>query len=66
MFTSEADSNPKPSDQGKRVALKYLLLAPAESFRDIAEDAKAVVLAGGTMAPVRVFILLLLAELDLT
>ncbi|TKA54307.1 hypothetical protein B0A53_03400 [Rhodotorula sp. CCFEE 5036] len=55
LFTSEADSNPKPSDQGKRVALKYLLLAPAESFRDIAEDAKAVVLAGGTMAPMSDF-----------
>lgn len=35
------------------VTLKYMLLAPSESFRDVAEQAKSVVLAGGTMAPVR-------------
>ena len=34
------------------VTFKYMLLAPSESFRDVAEESKAVVLAGGTMAPV--------------
>ena len=30
-----------------------MLLAPSGSFREIAEEARSVVLAGGTMAPVR-------------
>ncbi len=33
------------------MTLKYLLLAPAEAFREVAEEARSVVLAGGTMAP---------------
>ncbi|GAA5891317.1 hypothetical protein JCM5296_006897 [Sporobolomyces johnsonii] len=37
------------------VTLKYMLLAPSESFRDIAEEARSVVLAGGTMAPMSDF-----------
>jgi chromosome transmission fidelity protein 1 len=35
------------------VSLKYLLLNPEEVFRDVVDEARAVVLAGGTMAPVR-------------
>lgn len=35
--------------QGAR--LKYLLLDPSEHFREIVEDARAVILAGGTMSP---------------
>lgn len=35
------------------VALKYILLDPTFHFRDVVEDARAVVLAGGTMSPVR-------------
>ncbi|GAA5960705.1 hypothetical protein JCM3765_007297 [Sporobolomyces pararoseus] len=37
------------------VTLKYMLLAPSDSFREIAEEAKSVVLAGGTMAPMSDF-----------
>ncbi|CAK4031720.1 ATP-dependent RNA helicase chl1 [Lecanosticta acicola] len=33
------------------VTLQYLLLDPSEHFRDIVEEARAVVLAGGTMSP---------------
>ena len=33
------------------VQLKYLLLDPTEHFKDIVEDARAVILAGGTMSP---------------
>lgn len=36
--------------------LKYLLLDPSEHFREIVEDARAVVLAGGTMSPVSISI----------
>lgn len=36
-------------------SLKYLLLDPSEHFRAIVESARAVILAGGTMSPVRVF-----------
>lgn len=35
------------------VQLKYMLLDPTNHFREIVEDARAVVLAGGTMSPVR-------------
>lgn len=34
------------------IALKYMLLDPTFNFKDIVEDARAVVLAGGTMSPV--------------
>ncbi|SCV71178.1 BQ2448_2766 [Microbotryum intermedium] len=37
------------------VTLKYMLLAPSESFRDVAEEARSVILAGGTMAPMSDF-----------
>ncbi|EME42213.1 hypothetical protein DOTSEDRAFT_81172 [Dothistroma septosporum NZE10] len=33
------------------VALQYLLLDPSEHFREIVEDARSVILAGGTMSP---------------
>ena len=39
------------------VSLKYMLLDPTHHFKEIVEDARAVILAGGTMSPVR-FILL--------
>ncbi|KAJ2694989.1 ATP-dependent DNA helicase chl1 [Coemansia sp. RSA 1285] len=35
----------------RQVELKYLLLDPSESFGEICKDARAVVLAGGTMKP---------------
>ncbi|RAH71009.1 DNA helicase [Aspergillus aculeatinus CBS 121060] len=33
------------------VHLKYMLLDPTNQFRDLVEDARAVILAGGTMSP---------------
>lgn len=49
-----------PSEEGRMffqkvqddVLLKYMLLDPTNHFREIVEDARAVVLAGGTMSPV--------------
>jgi chromosome transmission fidelity protein 1 len=38
------------------IAYRYVLLNPAGSFKDIVDDAKAVVLAGGTMDPIQDFI----------
>lgn len=35
------------------ISLKYMLLDPTHHFREIVEDARAVILAGGTMSPVR-------------
>lgn len=35
--------------------IKYLLLDPSEHFREIVDEARAVILAGGTMSPVCVF-----------
>lgn len=47
--TTATATMPRPE-----VSLKYMLLAPSESFREVAEDARSVVLAGGTMSPVSV------------
>lgn len=38
-------------DESDTVALKYMLLDPTFHFKEIVEDARAVVLAGGTMSP---------------
>ncbi|ODV84195.1 hypothetical protein CANARDRAFT_8872 [[Candida] arabinofermentans NRRL YB-2248] len=43
----------KDSDGG--VLMKYLLLDPSEEFKEIVEEAKCVILAGGTMEPVNEF-----------
>ena len=36
---------------GNDIVLRYALLDPREHFRDIVEEARAVILAGGTMSP---------------
>lgn len=49
-----------PSEEGRLffqkdkndVQLKYMLLDPTNHFREIVDDARAVILAGGTMSPV--------------
>ena len=40
-------------DENKDVGLKYMLLDPTHHFKDIVEEARAVILAGGTMSPVK-------------
>ena len=42
-------------DEKNEISLKYMLLDPTQHFREIVEDARAVILAGGTMSPVRIF-----------
>ncbi|EGG02802.1 uncharacterized protein MELLADRAFT_38383, partial [Melampsora larici-populina 98AG31] len=37
------------------VTLRYQLLNPSETFRDVASEARSVILAGGTMAPISDF-----------
>ncbi|KAJ1984146.1 ATP-dependent DNA helicase chl1 [Dimargaris cristalligena] len=54
-----AQSLPQPS-------LKYVLLNPQESFRDIVNEARSVVLAGGTMEPVTELLDLLFSYLPPT
>lgn len=39
-------------EDGNELTLRYMLLDPTYHFKDIVEDARAVVLAGGTMSPV--------------
>lgn len=41
------------STEDHDVCLKYLLLDPQHHFREIVEEARTVILAGGTMSPVR-------------
>ncbi|GAA6024427.1 hypothetical protein JCM8202_004713 [Rhodotorula sphaerocarpa] len=55
LLTQDQQSKPAHDGAAPNVTLKYLLLAPADSFRDVAEEARAVVLAGGTMAPMSDF-----------
>ena len=40
------------NDEKNDVSLKYMLLDPTHHFKEIVEDARAVILAGGTMSPV--------------
>ena len=39
-------------DENKDLALRYMLLDPTHHFKEIVENARAVILAGGTMSPV--------------
>lgn len=39
------------SKDSNGIVLRYLLLDPSEHFREVAEEARAVILAGGTMSP---------------
>jgi chromosome transmission fidelity protein 1 len=39
-------------DESSEVCLKYMLLDTTQHFREIVEESKAVILAGGTMSPV--------------
>ena len=41
------------SEDYSDVRLQYMLLDPTNHFREVVEDARAVILAGGTMSPVR-------------
>ncbi|GAB7348383.1 hypothetical protein MBLNU459_g6817t1 [Dothideomycetes sp. NU459] len=49
---------------GAGAKLKYLLLDPSEYFREIVEDARAVILAGGTMSPMDDYLHQLFPYLD--
>lgn len=52
LLTKETKRGADSTSDKVEVVMKYLLLAPSESFRDVAEEASSVILAGGTMAPV--------------
>jgi chromosome transmission fidelity protein 1 len=41
-------------EDGQDLTLRYMLLDPTYHFKDIVEEARAVVLAGGTMSPVSI------------
>lgn len=55
LVSAESALTPPGTPPRTEVTLKYLLLAPSEAFREIAEEARAVVLAGGTMSPMSDF-----------
>lgn len=50
-------------EQGDEISLKYLLLDPSEDFKDIVDECKCVLLAGGTMAPMSDFTELLFPQI---
>ncbi|KAI9791475.1 MAG: ATP-dependent DNA helicase chl1 [Peltula sp. TS41687] len=43
------------SEDNNDASLKYMLLDPTHHFRDVVEEARAVILAGGTMSPMSDF-----------
>ncbi|KAF2711821.1 DNA repair helicase [Pleomassaria siparia CBS 279.74] len=51
-------------DEDAGITLRYMLLDPTYHFKDIVEDARAVVLAGGTMSPMSDYHQHLLSYLD--
>ncbi|BGP24533.1 CHL1 helicase [Rhodotorula toruloides] len=55
LLTKETKRDGDSQSDKVEIVMKYLLLAPSESFRDVAEEAHSVVLAGGTMAPMSDF-----------
>ncbi|KAJ4303589.1 ATP-dependent DNA helicase chl1 [Kalmusia sp. IMI 367209] len=52
------------SEESSSMTLKYMLLDPTFHFKEVVEDARAVVLAGGTMSPMSDYELHLLSYLD--
>lgn len=50
--TTSSASKPLEGSSEWEIELKSLLLNPAPAFRDVVEDARCVVVAGGTMSPV--------------
>lgn len=40
-------------DKNNELSLRYMLLDPTHNFKEVVETARAVILAGGTMSPVR-------------
>ena len=51
--TAAAAAMAKGQSATRTVAIKYLLLNPGEMFRDVVAETRSVILAGGTMEPVR-------------
>ncbi|KAF2653464.1 ATP-dependent RNA helicase-like protein chl1 [Lophiostoma macrostomum CBS 122681] len=51
-------------EEGGEIVLRYMLLDPTFHFKDIVENARAVVLAGGTMSPMSDYEQHLLSYLD--
>ncbi|KAH8661551.1 helicase C-terminal domain-containing protein [Tricladium varicosporioides] len=49
LFFSKLSSTPDPNNSN--ITLKFLLLDPSAHFKEIVKEARAVILAGGTMSP---------------
>lgn len=49
FFYSRPDTSDGSHDQ---IGLRYLLLDPTQHFKDVVDEVRAVILAGGTMSPV--------------
>lgn len=52
ILSVEPAASSEPSAKPVAV-LRYILLNPAERFKEVVSEARSVVLAGGTMEPVR-------------
>ena len=50
--------------QGQDIVVRYTLLDPREHFRDIVQESRAVILAGGTMSPMSDYVDYLFSYLD--
>jgi Rad3-related DNA helicase len=45
-------SEPQIKEKAPKLSLRYILLNPADHFSSVLQEARSIILAGGTMAPV--------------
>jgi chromosome transmission fidelity protein 1 len=64
LMNPAADGRYFYSKDESDISLKYMLLDPSYSFREVVEEARAVILAGGTMSPIEDYTRHLLSYLD--
>lgn len=55
LTNKELDGRIVVDSQDKNVALKYILFNPADCFSPLVAQARSIILAGGTMSPLRDF-----------
>ncbi|KAL7410162.1 helicase C-terminal domain-containing protein [Mrakia frigida] len=64
LISSTPPAAGSSDDKKPTITLKYLLLNPTDHFRDVVEEVRSVVLAGGTMEPVSDFHLQLFPQVE--
>jgi chromosome transmission fidelity protein 1 len=53
VTSTSTSHSPPVVNKPAAITIRYLLLNPAEVFREVVDDARSIIFAGGTMTPVR-------------